>query len=281
MVNKISVSIVIPVYNEENHLEACLKAIAKQKVKPLEVIVVDNNSSDKSVKIAKSFRFVTVLTEPKQGVLFARNRGFDAAKGDVIGRIDGDTVIDANWVQELQRIFTDSTVAAATGPVYWYDMPLKEKNYIAEHMIKGLIYKYGKEFPFLLGANMAVRAEDWKFINPKLCSSRNMHEDMDLAIHLFKANQRILYDPKLRAGASTRRFDVGLEDFYHYSEMLHKAFSSHKMSTTGAKAAIAAYHFWYFLLYPLRRSYDQETGRRSLKQLVKGHKARKNPMSAN
>ena len=56
-----SLSIIIPVYNEESHLRQCLDAIAKQIEKPDEVIVVDNNSTDETVQIAKSFSFVKVL----------------------------------------------------------------------------------------------------------------------------------------------------------------------------------------------------------------------------
>ena len=96
------VSIVIPAYNEERYLPACLDAIAAQTIKPFEVIVVDNNSSDSTAKIAAQYPFVRVVNEPRRGIGFARNAGFNAAAGDIIGRIDADTHVPASWVAKVQ-----------------------------------------------------------------------------------------------------------------------------------------------------------------------------------
>nr|MDQ2973765.1 glycosyltransferase [bacterium] len=66
-----TLSLVIPVYNEEYNIKRCLTAIAGQTIMPDEVIVVDNNCVDKTIEIAKSFGFVTVVKEPKQGRTYA------------------------------------------------------------------------------------------------------------------------------------------------------------------------------------------------------------------
>jgi len=274
----LSVSIIIPVYNEENYLRQCLEAIMAQIEPADEVIVVDNNSTDKTVEIANEFGFVKLLHEKKQGVFHSRNKGFNAAKSEIIGRIDADTRLDPDWTRRVKQIFLDDQVAAATGPVYWYDMPLKDKNYLAEHAFKGLLYKYDKEFPFLLGANMAIRKSVWQKINHQLCNNKNMHEDMDLAIHLYQNREPIVYDSGMRAGASSRRFDSGPEDFYRYSEMMRTSFAEHDMNPVGAKVATAAYTLGYVTLYPLRRAYNDKNNRRSLRQLIRGNKPRKNPM---
>ena len=104
------ISIVIPVYNEAEHLADCLNSIARQTTAPHEVIVVDNNSSDSSLAVALSFDFVSVITEPRQGVVHARNTGFNAAKGDLIGRIDADTVLPADWVAKALQIMQEADV---------------------------------------------------------------------------------------------------------------------------------------------------------------------------
>jgi len=95
------ISIVIPVYNEESQLAACRDAISQQKESPFEVIVVDNNSTDSTVRVALSFPFVTLIREPRQGVMHARTTGFDAARGDIIGRIDADTILPPDWTESV------------------------------------------------------------------------------------------------------------------------------------------------------------------------------------
>jgi len=60
-VNEPNISIIIPAYNEERYLGRCLDAIAAQSVRPYEVIVVDNNSSDDTAKVAQRYPFVTLL----------------------------------------------------------------------------------------------------------------------------------------------------------------------------------------------------------------------------
>jgi glycosyltransferase involved in cell wall biosynthesis len=276
--NRLSLSLVIPVYNEEHHLRDCLEAIELLTEKPDEVIVVDNNSTDDTVKIAKSFPFVTLLRERKQGVLPTRNAGFAAAKYDIIGRIDADTQLAPSWVTEVKRIFSKEEVTAATGPVFFYDMPLGRKNYVVEHAFKLPLYKYNKGFPFLLGANMAIRRKAWEKVKSDLCDDNTIFEDMDLAIHLYHRKMKIVYDSRLRAGASSRRFDDRPKDFYRYIHMNQKTFNKHKMRPAGATVAVAGYTLGYLILGPVRRAYDPKLGKRTLRRLIRGNEARSNPM---
>jgi len=94
---------------------------------PTEVIVVDNNSSDDTIAVARRFPFVTVLREKRQGVVHARNRGFNASRGDIIGRIDADTVIARDWVAQLQAIFADTRISAVSGAITYHDLPWQDQ----------------------------------------------------------------------------------------------------------------------------------------------------------
>lgn len=272
-----SLSIVIPAYNEQNHLRECLESIAAQTEKPDEVIVVDNNSTDDTVAIAKNYHFVTLLVEKKQGVFYARNTGFDAVKSDIIGRIDADSILTKDWVKTVKKSFKDPEIAAVTGPAFFYDMPLAPKNYIADHAFKNPLYKFDKNFPFLFGTNMAMRSDNWKMISSYVCSDPRVHEDMDLAIHLYRDGHDILYNPKLRVGMSTRRYDDSPRDFYNYITMLKSSYEKHNMKPIGSHVAIAGFTLGYVMLWPLRRSYDDTTKKRSLGRLIRGNKPRKNP----
>ena len=279
--DSLTLSIVIPAYNEEHHLKACLDSIAAQTIMPDEVVVVDNNSTDKTVEVAQSYPFVTVITEKTQGVLAVRNRGFDAAASDIIARIDADNQMIDTWVERLKEVFTaDKKLAAVTGPMYFYDMPLKEDNYFAEHLFKASLFKFDKNFPFLLGGNMAIRKSAWKDVRKDVCTLKTIHEDMDLAIHLHFKGKKLLYDPALRVGGSARRFDDNPVKFQRYITMMTRTFKHHDLNPIGAHVAVAAYSLGYVSLWPLRRAYDPHTGKRSIKQFIRGHAPRKNPMSS-
>src|SRR4051812_35670716 len=96
-----TISIIIPVYNDADHLRACLETIAAQIVPADEVIVVDNNSTDGSAAVARSFPFVRLIHEKQQGICFARNAGFNASTADIIGRIDADSRLPAHWTRHV------------------------------------------------------------------------------------------------------------------------------------------------------------------------------------
>ena len=126
MLNKtLTLTIVIPAYNEQDYLKACLDSIAAQSVMPDQVIVVDNNSTDSTCKIAESYEFVTLLHEPNQHQSFAQKTGFNAATSDIIGRIDSDSILPANWVKNVKDYFmADPGVIGITGGTLPYDMSL-------------------------------------------------------------------------------------------------------------------------------------------------------------
>ena len=94
----IAISVVIPAYNEEQLLSKCLKSLTNQDFHlPFEIIVVDNNSRDKSNAIAQSFG-VKVIKETNQGVVWARQKGLLQAQGEIIAQADADCYYPSNWL---------------------------------------------------------------------------------------------------------------------------------------------------------------------------------------
>jgi len=247
VIPKPSVSIVIPAYNEENYLRACLEAIARQTVQPLEVIVVDNNSTDQTAEIARSFPFVTLVQEKRQGVVFARDRGFHAARGDIIGRIDVDTIVPPDWVQNIQTIFSDTRVAATSGVMH-YDVGLKQTVDKIDLFFRRRLARLLAETDtvFLQGANAAVRRSAWIQTEKHLCRRGNMHEDFDLAIHLQDIGYQVTFDERLHANISARRTDVGFLQFANYVRMSPHTYAQHQLDSRKhmymvVALAIAAY----------------------------------------
>lgn len=110
-----SASIVIPAYNAEKHLQACLDALLQQTIHPEEIIVVDDGSTDSTRTIAESFSLVTLLTQKNQGPAKARNAGAKKARGDVVLFIDSDCIAEKNWLEEMLKPFEDENVVGVQG----------------------------------------------------------------------------------------------------------------------------------------------------------------------
>ena len=250
-------------------MDACLRAIAVQTTAPTEVIVVDNNSSDNTVRVAERFPFVTVLREPRQGVVHARNRGFNAANGDIIGRIDADTLIAPDWVAQLQVIFADASISAVSGAIAYHDLPWQThvgrlELYFRQRIAKGM----GDEV-FLQGANMGIRGSAWRKTRPKVCGNGGLHEDFDLAIHARKANLKVVFNKNLQATLSLRRFDSTMLDFWHYAWLSPKTYARHGLhSQRHMYSVIWLVLCFYWPIKLIYRAYDPLTERMSLTKFL-------------
>ncbi|MBI5393170.1 glycosyltransferase [Candidatus Woesearchaeota archaeon] len=117
------ISIIIPAYNAEKYIALVLEAISNQDYpkEKLEVIVVDDNSTDKTVEIAKSYEkrfhnFKLLIKEGIKGAAKSTNMGIKEAKGEIVCSIDSDAILqNKNWLQEIVSHFEDKTVAAVAG----------------------------------------------------------------------------------------------------------------------------------------------------------------------
>lgn len=102
------ISVIVPIYNVENYLPACVDSILNSTYQDLEVILVDDGSPDGCGEIcdryaAKDSR-VRVIHQPNQGVSAARNAGLDAAKGEYIAFVDSDDVIHPQMMETLLNL---------------------------------------------------------------------------------------------------------------------------------------------------------------------------------
>ncbi len=258
MKTPLRVSLVIPAYNEATDIKQCLEAIAAQSVQPYEVIVVDNNSTDDTASIAQAFPFVKVIHEKRQGVVFARDKGFNAAKGEIIGRIDVDTLIPVDWVKNIQKIFTDSSVSAISGVMH-YDVACA---HIADKVDlffrRRLARLLGEtDTVFLQGASMAMRRSAWLRVCSALCRKGNMHEDFDLAIHLQEYGYEVAFDERLHANISARRTDVSFLQFANYVFMSPHTYAQHQLeSRKHMYSVVAVAMIGYIPARILYRGYD-------------------------
>lgn len=99
------ISVVIPVWNSPDAIAKCLAAIEAQTYPRdrYEVLVVDNGSTDETAGVARSFPFVTLLSEPIASSYRARNRGLASARGEYVAFTDADCIPDPGWLAAAVR----------------------------------------------------------------------------------------------------------------------------------------------------------------------------------
>lgn len=161
--NKPRYSIVIPAYNEEAYLGATLSSLAGLKTKlRYEVIVVDNNSDDRTVSIAKKYG-AKIVQENSPGVCFARQTGTLAAKGDIVISTDADTTFEPLWLNNIDSAFlANPKLVAVAGPCHYTDGPAWGKAY--PYLLFGLIGLINKIFGaviYVTATNIAFKKSAW------------------------------------------------------------------------------------------------------------------------
>jgi glycosyltransferase involved in cell wall biosynthesis len=199
------ISLVIPVYNEEKYLQACLDSIMQQEVMPDEIIIVNNNSTDNTLNIAKKYP-VKIIHEKTQGITPTRNKGFNQAQFDVIARTDADSIVPKDWIKKIKTHFEkDQLLMGLSGRAYFLSGALKKN--APYYPPKAFLQTAKKLFKhdFMFGPNMALKKTAWEKIKNDIClDDTEVHEDIDLAIHLAKVG-KIKFDSKLGVHSSARR----------------------------------------------------------------------------
>ncbi len=251
-----TVSIVIPAYNEEDTILPCLEACIAQTVPAHEIIVVNNKSTDKTVEIVREVQslypdapIVLIEQADSQGITPTRNKGFDTATGDILGRIDSDSIVEPNWVEETIKAFADPTVAAITGPVIYYEFPFRRFGRIADDTMRKAMFKLVRDYKFLFGSNMGLTREAWLAVRDETCADEEdlMHEDLDLAVHVHRAGLTIVYAPNVIAGMSLRRMDDSPSDIVSYLMRFDRTYNHHGIPDRRLRVPAAA----FLAVYPI------------------------------
>ena len=110
---KPSISIIIPAYNEEKYILKTLNSLKKQSYKNFETIVVANDCSDNTIKIAKGDCDLMIDTKIK-GVCFARNLGAKKSKGEILIFLDADTRLSYLSLEKIEKVFSDKNYVIGT-----------------------------------------------------------------------------------------------------------------------------------------------------------------------
>jgi glycosyltransferase involved in cell wall biosynthesis len=201
MAKKILISVVVPAYNEEKTIKRCLAALKNQSfpAKDYEIIVVDNNSSDKTAQIAKKMGARVVL-EKRQGYVFAIKKGCDAALGKIVVITDADSRAFRDWLKKFYTVFQKDKDIVCVGGGTIHDNPRTLLVVLVE-LSYNLVSPLFKAFP---GYNLAFLKSAYDKIGG-FREEINMCADTDLCMRMGKqGKRRFLLDNKILT--SGRRF---------------------------------------------------------------------------
>lgn len=204
------ISVVIPALNEAKNIQRCLKAIEQQRFDGVEIIVVDNGSTDRTVKLAQAFD-CKVIYEYRHSVSAARQTGFLEASGGVIASTDADTIIGPDWLGQIAAEFLyDPELIGLYGPVHLQGFrKIVGKQTIEKAFGQFLNINQKLKRPHFCGANFAVRRDAFL----KTGGFRHRHqsfyqkaEDVQLSLKLKQLGQ-IRYQKDLVVFTSPRRLN--------------------------------------------------------------------------
>ena len=195
-------SVVVPVHNGGDDLRRCLQGLAASTRPADEVIVVDDGSTDGSAAEAAALgaRVVTTAAGPR-GPAFARNRGAEAASGDVLIFIDTDVVVHADTLARMEAVFSGEPDVAALFGSYDDDPPARSAASLYKNLLHHYVHQHGQREAgtFWAGCGAIRRAVfsaaggfDQSYTRPSI-------EDIELGVRLRQAGLRIRLCPEIQA----------------------------------------------------------------------------------
>ena len=134
-------TIIVPAYNEAEYLGDCLASIfAEIDRSPdrdeIEVLVIDNASTDETCEVAQRFPAARVVCEPQKGLTRARQKGLNEARGNALAFVDADTRMPPGWINRVLQTFeTDPAAVCVSGPYIYYDASFMQRVFVKLYWI--------------------------------------------------------------------------------------------------------------------------------------------------
>lgn len=180
------ISTVIVAYNEEKHIENCIKSILGQNKKSDEVIVVDDGSSDRTLEIARKYP-VKVMRTDHQERSRARNIGWQTAKGDIVCFAEADSTFDRDWLCQIERKFSNGAKAVIDRRALW-----RPKTFIQRSLQADFDLRYQNYVPFNAWAMSKEVLRKTGGFDPRVIPA----EDRELGTRIKKEGFEIEFAPK-------------------------------------------------------------------------------------
>ncbi|BCY15049.1 bi-functional transferase/deacetylase [Actinoplanes sp. L3-i22] len=198
------VSVIVPAYNEKEGIEAAVRSLALGDYPVIEVVVVDDGSTDGTADIVDQLRLpnVRVVRVPNGGKPNALNTGIALARHDLIVTVDGDTIFEEDSIRRLVQPFADPTVGAVAGNVKvgnrsslvatWQHI-----EYVIGFNLDRRLYETLNCMPTVPGAIGAFRREALTKVGG--VSDETLAEDTDVTMAMCREGWRVVYEEHAKA----------------------------------------------------------------------------------
>jgi glycosyltransferase involved in cell wall biosynthesis len=208
------ISLVIPAHNEEKLLGKCLTAALAQELPFYEIIVVDNASTDRTLNTALAYYPRSfVVYESRKGLPYARQKGFEAATGDIVAYCDADTELPPDWSKRICYAFqapwrfnVDPNIVCVSNPTTYPELPWWKRQFV-KFVWWGIVVRltYAMTGRMINGACFAIRRETLEKMRGFDTNIEFYGEDGDIVKRAHKLGRvKFLFD--LEVPASARRF---------------------------------------------------------------------------
>lgn len=173
------VSIVTPCFNQADYLRETVESVMKSSYRPIEMIIVNDGSTDNSLEIAqelaREFKEIRVIDQPNSGVSVARNHGITKAEGEIILPLDGDDLISPNYIEEavnilskrpeVKVVYCDAVKFDEEGQKKWKLKSFSLSKLAKDNMIFSAAHFWKKDAVAVGGfsEDMVMGREDWEF----------------------------------------------------------------------------------------------------------------------
>lgn len=132
------IAVIIPVYNVEKYLERCLESIIHQTYNELEIICINDGSTDNSLKICEKMKHIDnrirIITQENKGLAAVRNRGVQEALSDYISFVDSDDFIDNDYIEKLYKCLIQSNTDISVANVKYEN--IEQERYLLDEEFK-------------------------------------------------------------------------------------------------------------------------------------------------
>lgn len=188
------VSIIIPVYNVAEYISSCINSVLQQSYPNIEIIIVNDGSTDNSLEICQSFEkrhpHILVIDQVNKGLSNARNTGIENSKGEYIAFVDSDDIIHPDYILHLLLSIEDDDISICRLKKFEQEIEIDfsispskvVKQKYTGTQANSLLYDHSKGIDMAVATNKLYRKEIWKKF--KFPEGR-LHEDIAIMYQIY------------------------------------------------------------------------------------------------